>query len=329
MRRDGGRGRLARRTRPSRPTRPLAARAGRGGRDDERPRRGCGACWPGCGAWGFVSGLAGARRGRSWPRVVVWVVLGRAETPAQRARRERVRAELPHVVGLLAAAVRGGLPPSDGARPGLRRPARTGRRRAGGLPPRLALGVDPAEVWGSLEADPPSRRSAARWRVRAAPASRSPRLSTGSASSWPREAAPRPRTPPAGSASAPPYPSGCACCPPSCCSASCPSWPVWSGLPADDPRAHSPSTAGAPAPVVPRSGRRPRPVRDPADPWTRGTHRASSTDEETQMIRELSADVRGERGITTAEYAVGHRCRGRAWPGCSTSCSPAASATSC
>jgi Flp pilus assembly protein TadB len=84
---------------------------------------------------------------------VVWVVVGRAETPAQRDRRVRLRAQLPHVVGLLAAAVRGGLPPADAitlvcaALPG---PAADSLAT---LPPRIALGVDPVEVWRSVEAD--------------------------------------------------------------------------------------------------------------------------------------------------------------------------------
>ena len=77
----------------------------------------------------------------------MWVVLGRAETPAQRRAGVRVRAELPHVVGLLAAAVRGGLPPADAlalvcvALPG---PAADSLADAAA---RIALGVDPAEVW--------------------------------------------------------------------------------------------------------------------------------------------------------------------------------------
>ena len=66
----------------------------------------------------------------------------------------RVRAELPHVVGLLAAAVRGGLPPADAlalvcvALPG---PAADSLAT---LPPRIALGIDPAEAWRALETDP-------------------------------------------------------------------------------------------------------------------------------------------------------------------------------
>jgi Flp pilus assembly protein TadB len=106
----------------------------------------------GAGAWAFVSGLAGVVAGVV-AGSVAWVVLGRAETPAERRRRDRLRAELPHVVGLLAAAVRGGLPPADAlalvcvALPG---PAADS---LGALPPRIALGVDPVEVWRSLGAD--------------------------------------------------------------------------------------------------------------------------------------------------------------------------------
>ncbi len=104
----------------------------------------------GLGGWAFVSGTAGLVVG-ALGAGVVWFVLGRAETPAQRARRARVRAELPHVVGLLAAAVRGGLPPADAlalvcvALPG---PAADSLAV---LPPRIALGVDPAEAWRALE----------------------------------------------------------------------------------------------------------------------------------------------------------------------------------
>ena len=58
------------------------------------------------------------------------------------------------MVGLLASAVRGGLPPADAlalvcvALPG---PAADSLAT---LPPRIALGVDPAEAWRALEQDP-------------------------------------------------------------------------------------------------------------------------------------------------------------------------------
>jgi len=116
------------------------------------PRRLLWAVLAGGGGWAFVSGVPGLVAGLV-AGVVVWVVLGRAETPAQRERRSRVRGELPHVVGLLAAAVRGGLPPAEAlamvclALPG---PAADSLAL---LPPRIALGVEPAEVWHGLEAD--------------------------------------------------------------------------------------------------------------------------------------------------------------------------------
>jgi Flp pilus assembly protein TadB len=105
----------------------------------------------GLGGWAFVSGVPGLVAG-AVAGSVVWVVLSRAETPAQRARRLRLRTELPHVVGLLAAAVRGGLPPADAIRlvsAALPGPAADSLAT---LPPRIALGVDPADVWRSLEA---------------------------------------------------------------------------------------------------------------------------------------------------------------------------------
>jgi Flp pilus assembly protein TadB len=121
--------------------------------DERGPRRWLWSALAGLGAWAFVSGRAGLAAG-AVAGVVVWVVLGRAETPAQRARRVRVRAELPHVVGLLASAVRSGLPPADAlalvcvALPG---PAADSLAT---LPPRIALGVDPVEAWRALETDP-------------------------------------------------------------------------------------------------------------------------------------------------------------------------------
>jgi Flp pilus assembly protein TadB len=134
------------------------------GVDDGRPRRWLWSGLAGLGAWGFVAGWPGLVVGVV-ASVVVWVVLGRSETPGQRRRRERIRADLPHVVGLLAAAVRSGLPPSDAlalvcvALPG---PAAD---VLAPLPPRIALGMAPAEVWGSLSAEPalaPLGRSLAR-----------------------------------------------------------------------------------------------------------------------------------------------------------------------
>jgi Flp pilus assembly protein TadB len=120
---------------------------------DDLPRRWLWSGLAGLGAWGFVAGRPGLVAGVV-AGAFVWVVLGRAETPAQRRRRERIRADLPHIVGLLASAVRSGLPPSDAlalvctALPG---PAADA---LAALPPRIDLGMAPSEVWGSLASVP-------------------------------------------------------------------------------------------------------------------------------------------------------------------------------
>ncbi len=140
---------------PARTWRPRSAPSGpivRTAADEAGRRRWVWALLAGAGAWAFVSGVPGLVAG-AVSGAVVWVVIDRAETPAQRTRRARLRTELPHVVGLLASAVRGGLPPADAlalvcdALPG---PASDS---LAALPPRVALGVDPVEVWRSLEAD--------------------------------------------------------------------------------------------------------------------------------------------------------------------------------
>ena len=162
--------------------------------DERGHRRWLWSALAGLGAWAFVSGTAGLAVGVV-AAGVVWVVIGRAETPAQRARRVRVRAELPHVVGLLAAAVRGGLPPADAlalvcvALPG---PAadslatraashRAGRRPRGGVEGRWQT----TRRW---------LRWAGPWPGPPAPVSRSPMRWTGSATSWPPGPARTPRT---------------------------------------------------------------------------------------------------------------------------------------
>ncbi len=113
----------------------------------------------------LVSGLAGTgaavfvggRGGLVAAGVVVvvsWVVIGRAEPPGVRRRREDVRRDLPHVVTLLGAALRGGAGPGEAiqlvcrALPG----AATDKLEQVGA--RLALGADPSAVWSDLAHDP-------------------------------------------------------------------------------------------------------------------------------------------------------------------------------
>ncbi len=143
---------------PPEPARPKAAvspagRAVPAPQQEETTRRWLWSGFAGVGAWAFFGGVVGAGVGAA-AAATVWVILSRAESPAARRRRLSVRAELPHLVALLASSVRGGLPPADAlvlvcaALPG---PAADA---LAGLPPRIRLGVDPVVVWRSLEVDP-------------------------------------------------------------------------------------------------------------------------------------------------------------------------------
>ena len=94
-----------------------------------------------------------------------WVLIGRAEPRAVRRARDAARADLPHLVLLLAAAVRSGgsaevgLALASDALPG------AAAQRLAGLRSRLALGMDPVSVWAQLGSDPvlaPLGRSLAR-----------------------------------------------------------------------------------------------------------------------------------------------------------------------
>ncbi|GAB3790338.1 type II secretion system F family protein [Nocardioides ungokensis] len=107
----------------------------------------------GLGALLFVGGPAGPVAGVG-AAAGVWVVIGRAETPEDRRAREEVRRDLPHLVTLFAAALRSGVAPGDGialvcaALPG------AASARLAGVVARLALGVDPVQVWEALGDDP-------------------------------------------------------------------------------------------------------------------------------------------------------------------------------
>jgi Flp pilus assembly protein TadB len=85
--------------------------------------------------------------------LAVWVLVGRAEPRTVRRRREQARQELPHVVQLLTAVLRGGgsveqaLAQVGRALPG---PATDALRAAEG---RLRVGAGPAQVWTDLAAD--------------------------------------------------------------------------------------------------------------------------------------------------------------------------------
>ncbi len=101
----------------------------------------------------FVTGTAGLVIGVA-AAAAVWVLIGRAEPPRVREERAAVARDLPHLVGLLASALEAGQ--SQGAALEIVCQALPGpaAERLGRIPPRLALGVDPAEVWAALTGDP-------------------------------------------------------------------------------------------------------------------------------------------------------------------------------
>ncbi|GAB3852638.1 hypothetical protein GCM10028801_03920 [Nocardioides maradonensis] len=84
---------------------------------------------------------------------VVWVVAGRIEPAGVRRRREEVRRDLPHVVALLASALRAGMAPATAIGLVARALPGAAADRLTALAARLELGGDPGEVWGSLAAD--------------------------------------------------------------------------------------------------------------------------------------------------------------------------------
>ena len=106
----------------------------------------------GVGALLFVGGRAGPLVALA-AALGAWVVIGRAEPADVRRRREAVRRDLPYVVELFSATLRAGAAPDVGiglvcaALPG---PA---SERLSGVAARLALGLDPVQVWSALADD--------------------------------------------------------------------------------------------------------------------------------------------------------------------------------
>jgi Flp pilus assembly protein TadB len=107
----------------------------------------------GLGAFLFLQGPAAPAVGVA-AAVGTWVAVGRAEPADVRRRRAEVRRDLPHVVDLFAATLRGGAAPGDGvavvsaALPG------AAADRLGTVAARLSLGLDPVQVWDGLAEDP-------------------------------------------------------------------------------------------------------------------------------------------------------------------------------
>lgn len=85
---------------------------------------------------------------------LVWVAAGRLESPTLRRRREEVRRELPHVVTLLAAALRSGLAPEDAIGLVCRALPGAAAARLAPVATRLQMGGDAVAIWTALGADP-------------------------------------------------------------------------------------------------------------------------------------------------------------------------------
>lgn len=106
----------------------------------------------GLAAVAFFPGPAGWVLG-SAAVIGTWLVASRAEPPAVRRRRDEIARELPHVVLLLAAALRAGSAPGDAVRLVCAALPGAASDRLADVPRRLAVGVDPARVWSDLADD--------------------------------------------------------------------------------------------------------------------------------------------------------------------------------
>ncbi len=107
----------------------------------------------GVGGFLFVGGRA-APVAAAVVGIAAWWFIGRTESPAERRIRRQVRSDLPHLVDLFAAALRGGATPGAGVRMACGALPGPAADRLFGVTERLELGVDPERVWASLADDP-------------------------------------------------------------------------------------------------------------------------------------------------------------------------------
>lgn len=107
----------------------------------------------GAGAAAFVGGPLALPAGLV-TGAVVGLVARRIEPGVVRARREEVRRDLPHVVTLLAAALRSGIAPADAVDLVSRALPGAAADRLVPVAARLRLGGDPVTIWAALGADP-------------------------------------------------------------------------------------------------------------------------------------------------------------------------------
>jgi Flp pilus assembly protein TadB len=98
------------------------------------------------GGFGAVVGLGVA--------ALTWRLISGIEPPGVRRQRERLEADLPHVVDLLASMLAAGLAPGSAVAQVAKAVQPPIRDELGGLDARLRLGVDPVTVWRELSEHP-------------------------------------------------------------------------------------------------------------------------------------------------------------------------------
>lgn len=139
----------------ARPEPPAPATPSTAGDSEGLLRRGrwLWAALAGAGAAAFVGGALALPAGLATGAAVGFVA-GRIEPGVVRARREEVRRDLPHVVTLLAAALRSGVGAADAVEIVCRALPGAAADRLVPLAARLRLGGDPAGIWAALGSDP-------------------------------------------------------------------------------------------------------------------------------------------------------------------------------
>lgn len=137
--------------------RPVPAVAGRSARGDDtdgllRRWRWAWSLLAGAGVAVLLGGAAAVPAGIG-AAASVWVVAGRIEPHAARRRREEIGRDLPHVVLLLAAALRAGAAPATAIDLVCRALPGAASEVLGPATARLSLGADPFVVWSALADD--------------------------------------------------------------------------------------------------------------------------------------------------------------------------------
>lgn len=141
------------RDRPARPASSVAAVPAASGEGLLRRGRPLWALLAGAGTAVFLGGPLAVPAGVA-AGAAVWASAGRLEPRETRRRREEVRRDLPHVVTLLAAALRSGQAPAEAVDLVCRALPGAAADRLAAVAARLRLGGDAGAVWGRLADDP-------------------------------------------------------------------------------------------------------------------------------------------------------------------------------